>query len=335
MSYDHDFLPPLMMCDFLKVDKASDDETDVASPSEQSIRSFVKNMDSSSIIDRSQTLFFSEFSGGFEFRQFIEFIRKISKELPLAISPLGISTKICSSTRNMVVNISFRRRDLTEFYLAESFEDSTNVQMSSFPYIIVNLDVKNLQDAVKNIAKKDDGIYLFQPKSQPNHVCVQMTGNKSDESPAYPIRIHRYTPVSCSIIDSYKRPSYFPNITIRLRLFCSCLSSLFKARFNNVILNVYEGGLCIQGQSSSGNLSSGTVFGKINSDEIPHKFILHIDTASILSKLSNFQHNGVIRIYCSSSNLIRFECGIGCFGSVQIYIGCDSKLVDDAEDSKL
>lgn len=292
---------------------------------------------SSTVICFSDKTFFVDFASGFEFRQFVEFIRKISKELPLVISPFGLSTVVCSSTRRMVVNASFRRRDLTEFYFDESLSSdyapktdaSSTIQQQSgndiIPHTIVNIDIKNLQDAVKNIAKKDDGIFMYQLKSQPTNIQIKLAGSRSDGETTS-VRLHKYTPVSCSVTELQNRSFLFPNATIQLKHFCACLAGLIKTKVSNAVLTIFNQGMLIQGQSSSGILSTGTKFGIVasqmaGSDEKYWKITLPLETVSSLSKLSNFQHNGVVRIYCFSDNLIRLECGIGCFGSVRIFIG--------------
>lgn len=287
-----------------------------------------------STVDNSNMIFCIEFSTGYIFRQFVEFSKRVSKELPLAISRKGISTAYCSSSRQMIVNAVIRSEDLTKFYINKNKvnipSDEKFIQ-NEWTHII-NVDAIELFEHVRTVAKKD-GIRIMQKINKPEILQIQIYGNKTDGGISN-IRLKKYTPISYNINEVNRRPTTCPNVTIQLSKFCNCLLGLVKARYVKINMKIYGEGVVIVGTSSSETASRGSTFGNISSSgEINqqsssssnpqqqyHQLSLSSQTVSALTKMINFNNEGVVRVYSSSNGFARIESHLGCFGVVRVYL---------------
>lgn len=282
--------------------------------------------------DMQNTIFCIEFSTGYIFRQFVEFSKRVSKELPLAISRKGISTAFCSSSRQMIVNAVIRSEDLTKFYVNKQkvnvpFDEKYPLNEWSH---IINVDAIELFEHVRTVAKKD-GIRIMQRINRPDFLQIQIYGNKTDGGISN-IRLKTYTPVSYNINEVNRRPTTCPNVTIQLSKFCNCLLGLVKARYVKINMKIYKEGVVIMGTSSAETASRGSSFGITSSSPsdsssssasataLYHHMTLSSQTVSALTKMINFNNEGVVRIYSSSNGFARIESHLGCFGTVRVYL---------------
>jgi hypothetical protein len=284
-------------------------------------------------IDKSVLIFYVEFSNGYTFRQFVEFSKRVSKQLPLAFSQKGITTAICSSTRQMIVNSVFRREDLTRFEVNRAF---VNIPAEGSEWFhIVNLDTGELFDQIRAVAKKD-GVRLMQRADRPESIQIQIFGPKTDGGTSN-IRVKKYSPISYTVTEPNRRPSTCPNVTVQLARFCSCLSGLIKARYSKVAVRIFASGVTVLGATATGSSTRGATFGTVPTGISPTgqtigespetddsefcQISLASPTVNSLVKLINFHSEGVIRIYCSSPSVVRIETSLGCYGSIRIYLG--------------
>lgn len=274
----------------------------------------------------SSILCLAEFSSGYTFRQFIEFSKRVTKDLPFAFSRKGISTAFCSSYRQVTVNAVFRREDLTKFYINTR---GVNIQQSNDDndewYHLVNIDASELFDQVKNISKKD-GIRLVQYFND-NKLHIQIFSTTSSErllSTKGTVQIRAYTPVSYTIMEHNRRHLTCPNVTIQLSNFSACLSGLVRARLGSISIRVMDKGIIVFGVTPTG-AESNTIFGT-GKDDDGYIFPLTYQSIVVLIKLSNLNSEGVARLYCSGPKVLRIEISIGCYGAVRIYVS-DSSTV--------
>lgn len=311
-------------------------------------------------VDFEKFLFFVEFKSGYIFRQFVEFTKRVSKELPLAFTRRGISTAYCSVTRQMIANAIVRAEDLTYFYVNEKYvnlpapsshhfhqqqqpvsfsssQSSSAVvpqhnQVSQEWIHIINIDTVDLVEHVKSVSKKDS-LIISQRLSKPDVIQIQCCGNKTDGG-IVTIRTRNYTPVSYNIVEANRRPTTCPNVTIQLSKFCNCLLSLVKSRFSKIFMRIYSEGVTIIGTSQSGSRSA--TFGRISNpsssssqndsvsapqaSSLYNQINLSIQSVSALIKMMNFNTDGVVRIYCSTNTMARIETSIGCFGNMRVYV---------------
>lgn len=269
-------------------------------------------------------IFLAEFASGYTFRQFVEFLKRVAKELPLAFSRHGISTAVCSSSRQITAHAVVRREDLTCFLVNES---ALNLPARSGDPAewrhIVSVDTSELFDQVRLVAKKDS-VRVFQTLAEPECIWVQVCrGTQCELAHSGAVRARVYTPVSYFITEDPRRATACPNATVQIARFCTALASLSKTRVEKVILQVYEDGALLVGVVAPGKSPHApvTLGAAVPEGSVPQAaVVLSPQTIAALLKTSNLVADGVVRMYASGATLVRIEVAVGCYGSVRLYI---------------
>lgn len=285
-------------------------------------------------------VFVADFASGSTFRQLIEFLKRVAKELPLVISRHGISTAVCSTSRQITAHAVIRREDLTRFAVDETavnYPPAAPLGGAPRPaawYHIVNVDASELFDQISKIGKKD-ALRIYQTVNEPGElkirVCIAVKG--ATQSWVKTVRLRPYTPVSYSITENPRRCTTEPNVTVQLSRFCAAVSVFAKKRSEKsqstekIELNLFECGAKLgvtSARSPAAWAPEGIMFGTLDDADVEttplSRIALSSHTLPALLKLANIAPEGVVRLYASGASLIRAEVPVGCYGTVRIYL---------------
>jgi hypothetical protein len=281
----------------------------------------------------SSFIFFVEFSSGYSFRQLVEFACRVSPhEFPMVFTNKGIDIAIGNISRynSIVVNINIRAEDLIKYHINI---DHVNVKGTQDNWChIVCVDTIELLNQIRSVAKRDT-ICLMQKANRQSNIRLQLSGPKTDGG-SINIKSKSFVPVEYEIkqLKTAESLNPFPNATILLSKFSSCLIGLQKAKYHRILLHVYEQGVVILGATTTGSITRGSPFGIVPLDSMslakftdnPNRsyFSVTLPNTAVnsLLKLVNFHNDGVIKLYCTNDNTIRFELNLSCYGAVQIFI---------------
>lgn len=254
--------------------------------------------------------FFAELISGYTFRQFVEYAKKTTEEIPFSFSKLGISTAFLSKNKQTLTSAIFRREDIMKFYVADEDE-----------VYVFNILSQDLYQQVKNVAKKE-GVRLFKYSTETESIHVRVFGSKSDCQDISTLETRPPTTQTYTVKEHNRRSTHSPNITMNLGKFCSILSGITKSKIPITNLSVYNEGIVLEGLSRSEVVKRSASFGdiEVGEGEYPFHFKLLPGTVDALSKMTNFHTEGIIRVYGSCANVVRLEIPISCYGMVKIYI---------------
>lgn len=325
---------------------ASDDEVPVSSPQDATsgggdsatTSDIVQTDDPARYLDAADTslsIFTVDFVYGASLRQLIEFLKRVAKELPLVFSKYGISTAVCSASRQITAHAVIRREDLTRFEVDETKANHPATPTDQEWYHVVNVDSSDLFEQISKVGKKDS-IRLFQPLEQPGELrvlsCCSVKG--SIRVQAGSVRLRPYTPVAYSIVENPRKLTTEPNVTIQLSRFCGAIAAFAKRRLeraqsiDKIEMALFDGAATLTGLVTGGSgppTQAGVVtFGSrpsnLEAEPPSAKVLLSAHTLPALLKTTNIATEGVVRLYSSGPSLVRAEIPVGCYGTVRIYL---------------
>lgn len=285
----------------------------------------------SSILKNAQDLvFFIDFHDGYAFRQLMEFLKLTVTSVPMYFSENGISILQGNGDGSLVINISIKGHELLSYYFNKKLANIEPEQDDATPYHLVCLNVSKFRDTIKSTARKE-GIRIFQYRDDPI-VHIQVYGGNKNGEGGTSIESQNYAPLQYEL-SGFEQSIYQPNCKSPLGEFCNACGQFGKVKstkYTNFIC--YKKGVKVTACNESGVISmfkkwgecedkslvTNASKGKKSQDEV-YDVKVPIDVIKALSKLSNLTNNGIIRIYCETSNIIRFMVSISYYAELIIY----------------
>lgn len=286
-------------------------------------------------------VFFFEIVSSHTFRQLIEFLKRISREIPLVVSREGIAAAVWSATsRQLFANVTLRREDMLRFFVREEAVNLPAEDGDPEWFHVVKVDASELIDQLRAVAKRNS-VCIYQPLEAPDRLYIRATpddakevqeagesnpleeANEDDEAPVPRggwARIRAHAPVAFRNEDLPPRATACPNATARLARFCAGVSRMQKARAERMSLRIYERGATISGTSGDGALSIAFNDPPESDTEPIASITLAGNTVPALAKIANFAPEGVVKIYAIGAAGARIDVPVGCYGSARLYI---------------
>jgi len=264
---------------------------------------------------------FIEFTGGYSFRQFVEFNKKSVTSMPIFCNSNSIYTYRGNGKRTLITYTEIENKNLTKYIFNEN-----NINTPDSKYHIINLNLDQFYSQIKSLGKKE-GLRIYQLKSRPEYAMIQFFGGKT-ENGWNQIRTEKYEPYTYNINDIEQRNTNNPNITIPLSSFCSVLSSITKLKYSKVTLRSYENGAELISSNETNTTLKIVPWGEIIRSDTKNYYDINIALTELksLTSISNFHNEGVVRLYCSSDNLVRLEVPLGCYATTHIYLVLPEKI---------
>lgn len=259
---------------------------------------------------------------GYSFRHLFEFSKRIFREMPLVFSRNGITTAMCSSNRQIIMNAIIRREDVPFFYIDANAVNMPSIEACPEWYHVVNVDTLEMFDHVRNVVKKD-GVKIYQYRDSPQTIEVTIFGTKAQSKS---ISVKPYTPVSYHVADETRRPVACPNLSVPISKFCGSLSRLLRSKTGKYMMKVFANGIIFVSSSDQNHCATfcdnGDGCGGASSPEgspiISTIITPHVMTA--FAKIANFSRDGAIKFYCAGANVVRVEAPIGSYGTLRFFI---------------
>jgi hypothetical protein len=271
--------------------------------------------------EEGKALFSMSITCGNSFRHFAEFARRISKEMPIVVTNVGLSIVMCSNSRQLVLHAAIRKEDLIEFYIDQTVSNSGSFEGINWSHSL-NVDTNELVTAMRTVSKREP-VRIRQ---------LVINGPLIVETPSGAlthVKTYNFSAPLFDISETERRASCDPAVTIALSRFSAELTALSKSRLGRVKLGLREHSLSISGSSQT-NVSKRTVV--ISSTLLapptlhPPPFLstinLQPNTFAALGKIGCINVEGVARFYNSPNTpkMIRIEIPMGCIGTVRIYL---------------
>lgn len=298
---------------------SEDEEYDESSSSQYHIPcSMTKELNMENII------VFLEITSGYTFRQLIEFSKKAVEEFPMFFGKNYISTIRENGKETLVTSTVLRREDLTRYYINLNLASNKNKDDINNSYHVINMNLAEFHAQIKSLGKRE-GIRIFQYANSPD-AYIQSFGGKS-EGGFISIRTEPYKYRHYNIVEKDRRPSNNPNVTVPLSSFCTVVNAVTRLRYPTVTLQCFPNGAHLFSGNETNSTKRTSPWGDITplyngSNKPSNCFEINIDQTDLcaLAKFANFHPEGIIRIYCSMDNIVRFEVPLGCYGLNTTYI---------------
>jgi hypothetical protein len=202
----------------------------------------------------------------------------------------------------------------------------------------MNFDLKQFQQVVKNVSKKD-GIELAIYEGNPN-ILVHFFGSSKNNEMKTTIRSTEYKSSNIKIADSsFSQALDAPNCKVPLSSFCSIFNNLATVKCtsatincypkgivigshtaNNVVSRIGEWGICDTGQKMVNTIRGPELIIRRQSVKTFYSTSIPDTVITPLSKIYNLCPNGLVQIYCESDNMVRFLTCVGTYATMMIYI---------------
>ena len=271
---------------------------------------------------------FIEFTGGYTFRQLVEFNKKSVMSMPIFCNSSKIYTYRGNGKRTLVTYTLAEKKNLTKYIFNEK-----NINFPNEKYHIISLKLDDFYSQIKSLGKKE-GLRIYQIKSKPELAWIQFFGGKT-ENGWIQVRAEKYEPNIYNLDEKNARDTNNPNVTIPLSSFCTVITQIARLKYPNVILRSYDQGAEIISSNETGTTVKRTpwgdvspIFNETNKLKPTNCFDINIGLTELtaLSKLSNFHNEGIVRLYCSNDNIVRLEVPLGCYATTFIYLIVPDKL---------
>ncbi len=304
-------------------DNDSDNESIEESSQNQMYDDMIKQTSTFNLNDSKEDIsVFIEFTGGYTFRQLVEFNKKAVLSMPIFCNKDKIYTYRANGKKTLVTYTVAERKNLTKYIFNEK-----NINCPSDKYHIISLKLDEFHSQIKSLGKKE-GLRIYQIKSKPEFAWIQFFGGKT-EGGWIQVRTEKYEPNIYNVDERNPRSTDNPNVTIPLSSFCSAITSNARLKYPHVTIRSYEDGAELFSSNETGTTIKRTPWGNVNPIFDEHNkfkpincFEINIALSELtaLSKTSNFHNEGIVRLYCSNNNILRFEIPLGCYATSFIYI---------------
>lgn len=314
-------------------DDDDDDEEDTESIDDSSQNqiydAMIRQTSSFNLNDsRDDISVFIEITGGYSFRQLVEFMKKAVLSMPIFCSSDKIYTYRGNGKKTLVTYTVAERKNLTKYIF-----NKQNINYPNEGYHIINLKLEEFHSQIKSLGKKE-GLRIYQIKSKPEMVWIQFFGGKT-ENGWIQVRTEKYEPNIYNVDERNPRPSDNPNVTIPLASFCTAITGNARQKCPHVTLRSYEYGAELFSSNESGTTVKRTPWGEVNpvysngnKSKPTNCYDINVALSELtaLTKISNFQNEGIVRLYCSNNNIVRLEIPLGCYATCFIYLIVPDKI---------
>jgi hypothetical protein len=250
------------------------------------------------------------FVDGYTFRQLFEFIKIGSFEAPILIYEDRLVIESSNGDETLYFQYTIKSKNLIEYNTKiQYFNDKSRNRH------IVLFDLSEFQLQIKSISKKE-GLKIFQYADCEDFFFLQPVGGNKSNSSGLTIKTKK------GEIKSYELQNISSSSLckiISLSSFCHSTINISRSKYTSAIFNIYSDGFSIISGNSIKSTSQENSWGICNGKPL---YVINIkkDIIKALSKTSNFDPSGIIRVYGLSNNLLCFAIPLSCYGKVIIYI---------------
>lgn len=275
----------------------------------------------------------AHFHDGYSLRNVIAFLRQTCTTVNMVFTPENIYIKEEDTSSTILVDCEIRMEDITDYKYDVHDEDGNLI-----PMIFCGFNTMDMQKATKGAGKKD-GVKMFIREGDPNiyiellHTSME-TGNSMGLK-FVPIMVREPIP-----FNTIPYESQHPNARPPIAQFSKFCSEIHSMKCTKVTVIAFENGILIQGYENKfvrSVQSFGTVpnSAKINKGNFhsankprlnirfpEEKSRITIETLIIktMAKFNNLCPTGVIKIYVEENKPLKIVSGIGCYGSITLYV---------------
>ncbi|CAH6418699.1 Hypothetical protein POVN_LOCUS418 [uncultured virus] len=271
-----------------------------------------------------------DFFDGYTLRQQFEFYRSAIKCAPMFFGAQGIRIIRGNNGDNkrptLLASTEIMGVDLVDYKVDQNYWNCPSQSCH-----IININLAEFHGHIKNVAKKE-GIRIFQYAEYPQIVICQFYGGNKNADGYVQVRTEFFEHVQYNIEDNITATD-MPNVRVPLTAFCAACSSVARVKYPYAVLNVYPSGAHLAAGNETGTSARNSRWGDCsgvvqtksrlqvtNRPPVVYAIKVPIDVIKAMTKMSNFNVGGVVKIYSKADGLARLETAVGAYAKTTCYL---------------
>lgn len=279
------------------------------------LRRYLTYKMSLSIVDHPPYAFIVEFPVSNSLKQILTFLVHTHKHIPFILTKETFSIVKSNGNTTFVFDGQIYAHNLLMYYVNPELLDSPEPDKIE-PNYFIHVPTSSLVQCIKKSTKKDS-IRLSQLMTDRRKMIVEFGDSIRKKSE---IIIDSSREYPCIYNDPTGLPTSRPNITVRLNSFQFPSTGNGRGLDIRSTIVVYPHGIRIESSGIAGvsNITEG-----ITDGASVCSVSVRSDILKALSKLACLCDEGIVRVYCNNSDLIRLEIPISVIGVAYIYLKND------------
>jgi hypothetical protein len=264
------------------------------------------------------------FHDGYSLRQQYEFLKTAvgRSSAPLKCGRNGVLLESGNVEGTLVSSTLFRSDNLIEYTVNEQYWNSPETECH-----IMNINLKIFYEKIRKITKKES-VCLCQYYERPDIVFMKKYGGKNPDHYTT-LKTEDYTPVRYNIEDGTEADKK-PNVKVTLSAFTSaCLGAANSDTQTSKFKCGPEGVRIISG-NNLGTSSTTDYWGSFRANSKYYYTTVDTTIFKSLTKITNYNNNGIVKIYCKGDGIVRLEANLGSMAETVIHV-VDKKLLANDE----
>lgn len=263
-------------------------------------------------MDGDKYVFLIKTNDGYSMRNVLGSIRYLNVKANLILYPDRVEISQSNSDNDVLCNAIINSDRLLEYQYNVVGNDGKKLQRASAGFKTVDL-MRNTK------VSKRDGIVIYMIAGNPN---IHIQPSLSATSCAYVL--NQEVDQITYDLPQYTRSKTDPNVRIPNNDFAKMCNSIIGLKGKHVEVIGYKYGIEFKAILQTGKPAHITPFGKIpKPDEIKSSdtwtMTIRVPTLKIVSKLNNFNTNGLILVYFEPKLPLKINTLIGGYGEVTYY----------------
>jgi len=267
---------------------------------------------------KNKAIVLVSFTDGYVIRQQFEYFKMFLKYAPIMFNSDGISIKKENGHKTILTETLLDRKYLLDYHL-----DLDRVNCPETKSHVINTSLVEFYNQAKCLAKKE-GLRFSQWSDNPNILICQSFGSNKSNDGHVKMKTEKFDPPYHALDDGIPEGAE-PNVKIPLNAFCNSCNGFDRAKYSHGIFKCYPNGVHLYGSNETVSVEAtntwGTTTQRVKQGSIyitktANYFTVKVPLALIkaLKKMSSWNSNGIVCLYCRKDGVLRLETPVGYVG---------------------